>query len=65
MNVQLVDSIRSLIDALPEEERSEICRYLMQNKNAQSVDLNQFSGVIQLQQDPLVYQQQIRDEWTA
>jgi hypothetical protein len=65
MNLQLVDSIRSLIDALTQEERSTLRHYLMQNENAKSVDLNQFSGIIQLQQDPLVYQKQIRDEWTS
>ncbi|KOP25561.1 hypothetical protein AMR41_14700 [Hapalosiphon sp. MRB220] len=27
-------------------------------------DLNQYAGVITLTQDPLEYQQQIRDEWS-
>jgi hypothetical protein len=65
MNIQLVDSIRSLIDALPQAERGALRHYLMQNEGTKSVDLNQFSGIIQLQHDPLDYQQQIRDEWAA
>ncbi|NJL09679.1 MAG: antitoxin family protein [Calothrix sp. SM1_7_51] len=28
------------------------------------VDLNQFAGIIKLTQDPLEYQQQVRDEWS-
>jgi hypothetical protein len=65
MNLQLVDSIRSLIDSLPKEERTLVQQHLTQNRETapQSVDLNQFSGTIQLHQDPLIYQQQIRDEW--
>jgi hypothetical protein len=65
MNLQLVDSIRSLIDALPKEERTLVQQHLTQNRETatQTVDLNQFSGAIQLHQDPLIYQQQIRDEW--
>jgi hypothetical protein len=65
MNLQLVDSIRSLIDALPKEERTLVQQHLTENREPapQPVDLNQFSGTIQLQQDPLIYQQQIRDEW--
>jgi hypothetical protein len=65
MNLQLVDSIRSLIDALPKEERILVQQHLAKDSEAapQTVDLNQFSGTIQLYQDPLIYQQQMRDEW--
>jgi hypothetical protein len=65
MNLQLVDSIRSLIDALPKEERILVQQHLANDCEtaSQTVDLNQFSGTIQLHQDPLIYQQQMRDEW--
>ncbi|MEQ8753939.1 MAG: hypothetical protein RID09_10540 [Coleofasciculus sp. G1-WW12-02] len=35
--------------------------YQLQQK--QEFNLNQYAGVIQLTQDPLEYQQQMRDEW--
>ncbi|MFH7026908.1 MAG: hypothetical protein ACHBN1_16230 [Heteroscytonema crispum UTEX LB 1556] len=35
--------------------------YQLQQEN---FDLNKYAGVIQLTQDPLEYQQQIRDEWS-
>jgi len=35
--------------------------YQLQQK--QDLNLNQYAGVIQLTQDPLEYQQQMRDEW--
>ena len=67
MNVQLVESIRSLIESLPQEERNVLRSYLLQNNVAEStlVDLNKFSGAIRLQQDPLDYQHQMRDEWVS
>ena len=67
MNVQLVESIRSLIESLPQEERNVLRSYFLQNNVAEStsVDLNKFSGAIRLQQDPLDYQYQIRDEWVS
>ena len=34
-----------------------------QSQQKQEFNLNQYAGVIQLTQDPLKYQQQIRDEW--
>ncbi|MHC5937471.1 hypothetical protein [Nostoc sp.] len=34
-----------------------------QSQQKQELNLNQYAGVIQLTQDPLEYQQQIRDEW--
>lgn len=34
-----------------------------QSQQQQEFNLNQYAGVIQLTQDPLEYQQQIRDEW--
>ncbi len=34
-----------------------------QLQQQEELNLNQYSGVIKLTQDPLEYQQQIRDEW--
>ncbi|MBN3878181.1 MULTISPECIES: hypothetical protein [unclassified Nostoc] len=34
-----------------------------QSQQQQKFNLNQYAGVIQLTQDPLEHQQQIRDEW--
>ena len=66
MNAQLVESIRSLIDSLPQKERDVLRSHLLKSTDsvsATSVDLNQFSGVIQLTQDPMEYQCRMRDEW--
>jgi hypothetical protein len=73
MNVQLVESIKQLILALPQEERGWLKSQMLQeddsyapgvrNLNQAVVDINSFSGVIQLNQDPMTFQQQIRDEW--
>ncbi|MCY7406940.1 MAG: hypothetical protein LH631_06045 [Alkalinema sp. CAN_BIN05] len=66
MNVQLVESIRSLIQSLPQEERGELRSYLIEADDyghPTLINLNKFSGVICLQKDPLEYQYQIRDEW--
>ena len=66
MNVQLVESIRSLIESLPQEERNVLRSHLLKSADSvseASVDLNQFSGVIRLLQDPMEYQCQMRDEW--
>lgn len=68
MNVQLVESIRSLIQSLPKEERGALRSSLIQTDDysrSTLMDLNEFSGVIQLQQDPLEYQRQMRDEWIS
>lgn len=35
-----------------------------QSEQQFDVDLNDFAGVIKLTQDPLEYQQQMRDEWS-
>jgi ABC-type transporter Mla subunit MlaD len=66
MNVQLLESIKQLIQALPQEEQTWLkAQFSAENNNAsgQVVDLNSFSGTIQLRQDPLEFQRQIRDEW--
>ncbi len=66
MNVQLVQSIWSMIQALSQEERGFLRSQFLKAEEPRtpaSTDLNQFSGVIGLQQDPLEYQRQMRDEW--
>lgn len=65
MNTQLVESIIQLINALPPAERSLLReKFLQDNREPTSAaDLHQFYGSIHLNQDPLEYQQQIRDEW--
>lgn len=63
MNTQLVESIIQLVNALSPEERSLLKERLLHDDRTQAVDLNAFSGSIQLDQDPLIYQKQIRDEW--
>ena len=65
MNMQLVESIVQLIQALPQQEKRLIQERLAEEQSSTRtnvVDLNSFSGVIRLQQDPLEYQRQIRDE---
>ncbi len=51
-----------LIDYQDWQKIEEILEaYQLQQK--EELNLNQYSGVIKLTQDPLEYQQQIRDEW--
>jgi hypothetical protein len=66
MNIQLVESIKQLILALSPEEQDWLKAQLatkMSHPIAGVVDLNVFSGILQLQEDPLEFQRQIRDEW--
>ncbi len=66
MNLPLLESIKQLIQALPQEEQHWLKAQFSQENPAVPkpiVDLNSFSGSIQLQQDPLEFQRQIRDEW--
>jgi hypothetical protein len=63
MNLPLVQSIWSLIQALSQEERGFLRLQLVASEEtmaSKAVDLNQFSGVITLELDPLVYQHQMR-----
>jgi hypothetical protein len=65
MNLQLVESIKQLILALSPEEQKWLKAELIQKptrSTSQVVDLNSFSGMIQLSQDPLEFQRQMRDE---
>ena len=64
MNVQLVESIKQLIQALPPEEQNWLKAQLQDSDSpsAKVVDLNPFNGTIQLQQDPLEFQHQMRNE---
>jgi hypothetical protein len=66
MNVQLVESIKQLILALPQEEQGWLKAQIIQGDRIiieAVVDLNSFSGVVQLTEDPMTFQRQIRDEW--
>ncbi len=36
---------------------------LLESHPSQQVDINQFAGIIHLTEDPLEYQQRIRNEW--
>jgi hypothetical protein len=67
MNVQLVESIKQVIRALSWEEQEWLRSQLAQEPDAypksKMTDLNQYSGVIQLREDPLDFQSQIRGEW--
>jgi hypothetical protein len=66
MNVQLVESIKQLILSLPQEEQGWLKAQMMQGDRIfpeTVVDLNSFSGVIQLTEDPMTFQCQLRDEW--
>jgi hypothetical protein len=67
VNIQLVQSIKQMILALPPEEQNWLKAQLVQKSYpspAQVIDLNSFSGTIQLRQDPLEFQHQIRNEWS-
>ncbi|MBW4551004.1 MAG: hypothetical protein KME35_07835 [Aphanocapsa sp. GSE-SYN-MK-11-07L] len=68
MNIQLVESIKQLVLSLSEEEQGWLKAQLMLEQSPagkRMVDLNSFSGVLHLQDDPVEFQRQIRDEWTA
>ena len=67
MNIKLVESIKQLILSLPPEEQIWLKAQLIMEQSVlerRTVDLNSFSGILQLQDDPLDFQHQIRDEWT-
>ncbi len=69
VTVQLPSTIPSgehklilVIDETPvEREKRPPLDFSLQQK--EEMDFNQYAGVIKLAQDPLEYQQQIRDEW--
>ncbi len=65
VNVQLVESIKQLIQALSPEEQNWLKAQLQDSDrpSPKIVDLNSFSGTIQLQQDPVEFQHQMRDGW--
>ncbi len=68
MNVQLVESIKQLILALSPEEQTWLKAQLIQSgdhtRSKGVIDLNSFSSVIQLKEEPITFQYRIRDEWT-
>lgn len=73
MNLQLVESIKQLILALPQEEQGWLKSQMSQRDDSDEpgasnltqavTDLNAFSGLINLTEDPMEFQRQIRDEW--
>ena len=68
MNVQLLESIKQLILALSPEEQTWLKAQLIQSGDRtcsdRVIDLNSFSGIIQLEEEPITFQCRIRDEWT-
>lgn len=67
MNIQLVESIKQMILTLSPEEQEWLRVQFVQDRDFSSanaiVDLNEFSGVIQLNEDPLAFQRKMREEW--
>jgi hypothetical protein len=55
--------IAVLIDYQDWQKIEEILT-VYQSQQQTSFDLNKYAGTIRLTQDPLEYQQQVRDEWT-
>jgi hypothetical protein len=45
-------------------QRIEKILQIYQSEQQSNIDLNQFAGTINLTQDPLEYQRQIRNEWS-
>jgi hypothetical protein len=45
-------------------QRIEKILQTYQSEQQSNIDLNRFAGTINLTQDPLEYQQQIRNEWS-
>ncbi len=65
MNTQLVESIIRLVNTLPLAERSLLKQRLLQDDLPQSVDLNAFSGSIQLDQAQSMVSEHDHPEWIA
>ena len=60
--------IQAAADALPLEQQQELLRFLAARVNGDRKahrrrELAQFSGSIQLPEDPLAWQRRIRGEW--
>jgi hypothetical protein len=55
--------IAVLIDYQDWQKIEEILT-VYQSQQQTSFDLNKYAGTIKLTQDPLEYQQQVRDEWS-
>lgn len=60
------EAMRPVAVLIDYEDWQQIEKILEAHQLQQKVefDLNKFAGIIQLTQDPLQYQQQIRDEWS-
>jgi hypothetical protein len=61
--------LHQAIDELSEEQVQKVIRVVevIQNRNLSrdhhTVDLGRYSGVLKLTEDPLAYQERLRNEW--
>ena len=60
--------IEAAADALPLEQKRELLQFLVSRVNGESgakrpTDLAEFSGALRLSEDPLAWQQRVRNEW--
>ena len=60
--------IEAAADALPLEQKRELLQFLVSRVNGESgakrsSDLAEFSGALRLSEDPLAWQQRVRNEW--
>ncbi|MEH2052362.1 MAG: hypothetical protein V7K70_22005 [Nostoc sp.] len=63
MTDEAMHPVAVLIDYQDWQQIEKILEAHQSQQQQQKFNLNQYAGVIQLTQDPLEYQQQIRDEW--
>ena len=68
MALRRLDEIKRETDALSKEEKLELAEFLIQdarrNRYAGKVaDLNRYSGIVKLKEDPLECQKLTRAEW--
>jgi len=66
--VSTLAEIEAAADALSLEQKKELLQFLVSRVNGQSgakrpSDLAQFSGALRLSEDPLAWQQSVRNEW--
>lgn len=60
--------IEAVADALPLEQKKKLLQFLVSRVNGESgakrpTDLAEFFGALRLSEDPLAWQQSVRDEW--
>jgi len=66
--VSTLAEIEAAADALPLEQKKELLQFLVSRVNGdsgarRSSDLAEFSGTLRLSEDPLAWQQRMRNEW--